>query len=81
MAINVSPTPPEAPRSAVLRRTIASPRTAAVREGACGSCVCRVLDGKVDIAFSETLEAEDIDDGYILGCQARAASERVVIEF
>ncbi|KGN41983.1 hypothetical protein N801_03605 [Knoellia aerolata DSM 18566] len=43
--------------------------------------MCRVLDGKVDIAFSETLEAEDIDDGYILGCQARAASERVVIEF
>lgn len=31
--------------------------------------------------FSDTLDPEDIDDGYVLGCQARTASERIVIEF
>lgn len=51
------------------------------REGECGSCACTLLEGSVDIARSDTLDAADIADGYILGCQARPTSDEVVIEF
>jgi p-cymene monooxygenase electron transfer component len=40
--------------------------------GTCGTCRCRLLDGKVDAItpFSYTLSAEELKAGYILACQA-----------
>lgn len=49
--------------------------------GECGSCACTLIKGSVDMARSDTLDAADIADGYILGCQARPTSDEVVIEF
>jgi ferredoxin len=51
------------------------------REGHCGSCVCTVISGEVDMADSDILEPEDRRAGLILGCQARPASNAVRIEF
>jgi ferredoxin len=51
------------------------------REGRCGSCVATVVRGEVDIASSDILEPEDVQDGLILACQARPASANVHIEF
>lgn len=51
------------------------------REGECGSCACTVVDGTVQMDNVGALDQEDIDDGYILGCQARPTSDELTIEF
>lgn len=51
------------------------------REGECGSCACTVTEGTVAMENVGALDAEDIEDGYILGCQARPTSDTLKIEF
>ena len=51
------------------------------QEGECGSCACTVLEGKVEMANSEILDPEDIENGYILGCQARPVTDHLKIQF
>ncbi|MFE0749091.1 2Fe-2S iron-sulfur cluster-binding protein [Gordonia sp. NPDC058843] len=50
------------------------------REGDCGSCVARLTAGDVDHGNGIALEPEDIDDGYLLTCQATPKGA-VTIEF
>jgi 3-ketosteroid 9alpha-monooxygenase subunit B len=51
------------------------------REGECGSCACTVTEGTVAMENVGALDEEDIEDGYILGCQARPTSDTLKIEF
>lgn len=51
------------------------------QEGECGSCACTLREGTVEMANVGALDPEDIDDGYILGCQARPTSDTLRIEF
>ncbi|MGY0501707.1 2Fe-2S iron-sulfur cluster-binding protein [Nocardia sp. FBN12] len=51
------------------------------QEGECGSCACTVLEGKVEMANAEILDPEDIENGYILGCQARPVTDHLRIQF
>ena len=43
------------------------------RVGSCGKCKCKLVEGKITPTsdFAYTLEAEDLNDGYILACQTR----------
>jgi ferredoxin len=50
-------------------------------EGRCGSCVCTVVSGEVDMAPSDVLDQEDRQSGLILACQARPVSCTVQIRF
>jgi 3-ketosteroid 9alpha-monooxygenase subunit B len=51
------------------------------QEGECGSCMCTVTEGKVDMVNNDILDPEDIASGYILGCQARPVTGHVRITF
>jgi 3-ketosteroid 9alpha-monooxygenase subunit B len=51
------------------------------REGECGSCACSLVRGKVEMDRAPALDADDIADGYILGCRARPVTDTVRIEF
>lgn len=51
------------------------------QEGECGSCACTVLEGKVEMDNAEILDPEDIENGYVLGCQSHPVSDYVKIEF
>jgi 3-ketosteroid 9alpha-monooxygenase subunit B len=51
------------------------------REGQCGSCACTLVTGNVEMANATILEAEDLEAGLILGCQARPVSDEVRIQF
>ncbi len=56
----------------------AIPIIAACRSGVCGSCKCKVVEGKVERASTATLTPEEIDAGYALACSTRAKSDLVV---
>lgn len=45
------------------------------REGACSACSCRLLSGSVSMIDNQILEKEDLDEGWILGCQSVPAGD------
>jgi 3-ketosteroid 9alpha-monooxygenase subunit B len=51
------------------------------REGECGSCLCRLVEGEVRLGRTDALEPDDIEGGYILGCQSWPTSDRLRVEF
>jgi len=51
------------------------------REGACSACACFVLDGEVKMRKNDVLEAQDIADGIVLGCQAVPISDRIRVSY
>lgn len=50
-------------------------------EGGCGSCKCRLLEGKVDFSHNDILTEEDIRDGFILACQSRPLTPNITVDF
>jgi ring-1,2-phenylacetyl-CoA epoxidase subunit PaaE len=49
--------------------------------GVCCTCRAKVMEGQVDMAKNFTLSEEEIAQGFVLSCQARAKTPRVVISF
>ncbi|WP_424214287.1 2Fe-2S iron-sulfur cluster-binding protein [Streptomyces sp. BI20] len=50
------------------------------REGACGACCLRVLDGDTELIRNEVLDADDLAEGYTLACQALPRTDRVRLD-
>ncbi|MET9488016.1 ferredoxin--NADP reductase [Nocardia sp. NPDC006630] len=51
------------------------------REGACSACVCRVVSGEVTMRRNEVLEDADLEDGYVLACQAVPVTDNVSVTY
>lgn len=51
------------------------------REGHCGACAVVMKSGEVEMAVNDVLEQSDLDDGLILGCQARPKSDSVEVTY
>jgi 3-ketosteroid 9alpha-monooxygenase subunit B len=51
------------------------------RQGACSACACILDEGEVKMLTNEVLEQEDLDEGYVLGCQSLPLSETVRIRY
>ncbi|WP_210488885.1 1,2-phenylacetyl-CoA epoxidase subunit PaaE [Rufibacter aurantiacus] len=49
--------------------------------GVCSTCRAKVLEGEVEMDVNYSLEPEEVAAGYILTCQARPLTERVVLDF
>lgn len=49
--------------------------------GVCCTCKARLVEGEVDMDVSYGLEAEEIEEGFILACQSHPKTEKVVIDF
>jgi ring-1,2-phenylacetyl-CoA epoxidase subunit PaaE len=52
----------------------------ACRMGSCGSCLGRVMSGKVHMAVNNVLAPEHVQLGYALTCQARSVTPELVID-
>jgi 3-ketosteroid 9alpha-monooxygenase subunit B len=51
------------------------------RQGACSACACIIDEGEVKMLTNEILEQEDLDEGYILGCQSLPVTDTVKIRY
>ena len=49
--------------------------------GVCATCKARVVEGKVDMDLNHALSQSEIEDGYVLTCQAHPISRHVVVDF
>ena len=49
--------------------------------GVCCTCRCKVTEGTTEMEKNFTLEKPEVDQGFVLSCQARPTSGRVVVSF
>ena len=49
--------------------------------GVCGTCRARVVEGSVNMHENYALEPDEIERGYVLTCQSRPTSDRIVVDF
>ncbi len=53
----------------------------ACKGGVCCTCRAKLVEGEVDMLVNYGLEQEEIDNGFVLTCQAIPTSEKVVVDF
>lgn len=51
------------------------------RGGVCCTCRAKVLEGSVQMDKNFTLEAWETDKGFVLSCQARPTTDRIVVSY
>lgn len=51
------------------------------KAGVCSTCKCKLVKGEVDMDIRHGLEDDEIENGYILSCQAHPISDEVVVDF
>jgi 3-ketosteroid 9alpha-monooxygenase subunit B len=51
------------------------------RQGACSACACILDEGEVKMLTNEILEQEDLDEGYVLGCQSLPLTDTVKVHY
>ncbi len=49
--------------------------------GVCSTCKARLVEGEVDMDITHGLEAGEIEQGFVLTCQAHPISDKVVVDF
>jgi ring-1,2-phenylacetyl-CoA epoxidase subunit PaaE len=53
----------------------------ACKGGVCCTCKGKVLEGTVSMDVNYALEQDEVDQGYILTCQAHPTSKKVIVTF
>jgi ring-1,2-phenylacetyl-CoA epoxidase subunit PaaE len=53
----------------------------ACRGGVCGTCRARVVSGQVEMRRNYALEDHEVEQGFVLTCQALPTSDRVTVDF
>jgi len=53
----------------------------ACKNGVCGTCRAKLVQGTVDMTQNYALEKDEVDQGYVLACQSYPTSEDVVLDF
>lgn len=53
----------------------------ACKGGVCCTCKAKLIEGEVEMEVNYALEPEEVEAGYILTCQARPLSDKVLVDF
>lgn len=75
--LNVAPD--ETVLDALQRAGLPAPNSC--RAGLCGACMCQVTHGGVTLGENHVLDRADLEAGWTLACQARAASDEIHLKF
>ena len=49
--------------------------------GVCTSCMAKVIEGRAIMESNSVLTEDEIEDGFILTCQAHPITEKVVVDY
>ena len=49
--------------------------------GVCCTCRAKLQEGKVDMAVNYALEPDEVARGFVLTCQSRPLTDRVVLDY
>ena len=53
----------------------------ACKNGMCGTCRARIVDGTVEMDHNYALEDDELAAGFVLACQSHPTSDRVTLDF
>ncbi|NRB53703.1 MAG: phenylacetate-CoA oxygenase/reductase subunit PaaK [Saprospiraceae bacterium] len=53
----------------------------ACKGGVCCTCRAKVIEGEVEMQVNYALEADEVEAGFVLTCQAMPKSDKVVVDF
>lgn len=53
----------------------------ACKAGVCSTCRAKVIDGEVEMEANFALEDYEVRRGYILTCQSRPISDRLIVDY
>jgi len=79
MAMAMFPSPKS--RNKARRNDAGLPAPYSCREGACSACSCIVVGGEVKMRRNDVLDAQDVADGLVLGCQALPISDHIQVSY
>lgn len=51
------------------------------RAGACAACMCHLDAGEVELAQNQVLDQNDLEQGWVLGCQAILRSDKISVSY
>ncbi len=51
------------------------------KAGVCSTCMCKVLEGEVEMISNHALEDYEVERGYVLSCQSYPLTDRLVIDY
>ena len=49
--------------------------------GNCGTCMAKLLDGKATMRVNDALDDDEVEDGYVLTCQAVPDTADVTVNY
>lgn len=49
--------------------------------GNCGTCMARLIEGTATMRVNDALDQDEVDDGYVLTCQAIPDTDRTVVSY
>lgn len=53
----------------------------ACKGGVCSTCKCQVIDGSVEMKVNYALEEKEVEQNYVLSCQAVPTSDKIKVDF
>jgi ring-1,2-phenylacetyl-CoA epoxidase subunit PaaE len=53
----------------------------ACKGGMCSTCRAKLVEGKAEMDINYSLEPWELEEGFVLTCQAKPVSERVVVDY
>lgn len=65
--------------AAMLREGIKAPHSCLV--GSCATCMCTLVSGEVDLLANDSLDKDELAEGWTLACQAVATTNKVHLKF
>lgn len=51
------------------------------RSAICSTCMAMLVEGKVDLEMNNVLTDEELEEGYIVTCQAKPVTDKVKISY
>ncbi|MDF1726683.1 MAG: 2Fe-2S iron-sulfur cluster-binding protein [Sulfitobacter sp.] len=53
----------------------------ACKAGVCSTCMCKVLEGEVEMISNHALEDYEVEQGYVLSCQSYPLTDKLVVDY